>query len=80
MNNLYELELGRIAKVENIYCEENIKRRLMDLGIVRGTEIKAILKSPSGNPKAYEVRGSVIAIRSEDAKKIEIKNKWEIWR
>lgn len=75
MNNLYELELGRIAKVENIYCEENIKRRLMDLGIVRGTEIKAILKSPSGNPKAYEVRGSVIAIRSEDAKKIEIKNK-----
>lgn len=72
MNNLYELKLGKKAKIEKIYCEKNIKRRLMDLGIVKGTIIKPILKSPSGNPRAYEVRGSVIAIRNADAKKIEI--------
>lgn len=72
MNNLYELKLGKKAKIEKIYCEKNIKSRLMDLGIVKGTIIKPILKSPSGNPRAYEVRGSVIAIRNADAKKIEI--------
>ena len=64
MNNLHDLKIGSTAKIENIYCAENIKRRMMDLGIVKGTTIKPILKSPAGNPKAYEVRASVIAIRS----------------
>ena len=74
MYTLDNLNINKIAKIENIYCENNIKRRMMDLGIVKGTKIKAILKSPSGNPKAYEVRGSVIAIRNEDAKLVEIKS------
>lgn len=74
MKTLYDLEIENLGKIENIYCTENIKRRMMDLGIVKGTKIKPILKSPSGNPKAYEVRGSIIAIRTEDAKQIEIKN------
>ena len=72
MHTLYELKIDDQAKIKEINCSEGIKRRMMDLGIVKGTPIKAILKSPSGNPKAYEVRGSVIAIRSEDAKKIEV--------
>lgn len=72
MHTLYELKIDEQAKIKEINCSEGIKRRMMDLGIVKGTPIKAILKSPSGNPKAYEVRGSVIAIRSEDARKIEI--------
>lgn len=74
MYTLDNLNINKIAKIENIYCENNIKRRMMDLGIVKGTKIKAILKSPSGNPRAYEVRGSVIAIRNEDAKMVEIKS------
>ena len=73
MDTLNNLKINKIAEIENINCENNIKRRMMDLGIVKGTKIKAILKSPSGNPKAYEVRGSVIAIRNEDAKQIVIK-------
>ena len=72
MHTLYDLKIDDQAKIKEIKCSEGIKRRMMDLGIVKGTPIKAILKSPSGNPKAYEVRGSVIAIRSEDARKIEI--------
>ena len=73
MDTLNNLKINKIAEIENINCQNNIKRRMMDLGIVKGTKIKAILKSPSGNPKAYEVRGSVIAIRNEDAKQIVIK-------
>lgn len=74
MYTLEKLNINKIARIEDINCESNIKRRMMDLGIVKGTKIKAILKSPSGNPKAYEVRGSVIAIRNEDAKMIKIKS------
>ena len=45
-------------------------RRLEDLGLVEGTKIKCVLKSPLGDPAAYRIRGSIIAIRSESAEKI----------
>ena len=73
MKNLNDLKLGEEARINNICCNETIARRLMDLGIVENTKITPILKSPSGNPSAYEVRGSVIAIRCEEAENIGIK-------
>lgn len=72
MGTLYDLEIGKQGRIKEINCNPNIKRRMMDLGIINGTTITPILKSPAGNPRAYEVRGSIIAIRSEDAKRIEI--------
>lgn len=46
------------------------RRRLLDLGIVPGTKIKARLKSISGDPTAYDVRGTTIALRKNQADKI----------
>lgn len=46
------------------------RRRLMDLGIVPGTEIRAELESIASDPVAYRVRGSVIALRKDQADKI----------
>lgn len=46
------------------------RRRLMDLGIVPGTEIEAELESISGDPVAYRVRGATIALRKDQADKI----------
>ncbi|MFN3873801.1 MAG: FeoA domain-containing protein [Ignavibacterium sp.] len=46
------------------------RRRLMDLGIVPGTEIEAELESISGDPIAYRVRGATIALRKDQADKI----------
>ena len=68
-----ELELGEIGIVNKIVGEETIKRRLLDLGLIEGTDIKAVLVSPSGDPRAFEFRGSLIAIREEDTKNIKIK-------
>lgn len=68
-----ELELGEIGVVSKIIGEENIKRRLLDLGLIEGTDIKAVLVSPSGDPRAFEFRGSLIAIREEDAENIKLK-------
>ncbi len=68
-----ELELGEIGVVSKIIGEENIKRRLLDLGLIEGTDIKPVLVSPSGDPRAFEFRGSLIAIREEDAENIKLK-------
>jgi ferrous iron transport protein A len=42
-------------------------RRLIDLGLVRGTRVTCVLKSPAGDPCAYLIRGALIALRRADA-------------
>ena len=45
---------------------------MLDLGFTKGTTIIPVLKSPFGDPTAYEVRGSIIALREEDSCLIDI--------
>ncbi|MDQ7818306.1 MAG: metal-dependent transcriptional regulator [Melioribacteraceae bacterium] len=54
------------------------RRRMLDFGIVPGTLIKAQLKSLSGDPTAYEVRGTTIALRKNQSDKIYIKRKEKV--
>lgn len=70
--DLNKLSLNEIGIIKQVECEGNIKRRLLDMGLVKGTKIVPVLVSPSKDPRAFEVRGSVIAIRSEDAANIKI--------
>ncbi len=70
---LSDLELGQTACVSRICAEGAIKRRLLDIGLINGTSVKCICQSPTGDPKAFLIRGAVIAIRREDAEKIFIK-------
>lgn len=69
---LDDLPINLVGKVETLNCEGAIRRRLLDLGIVKGTSITPILKSPSGDPTAFIIRGSTIALRKEDANLIEV--------
>lgn len=71
--SLDKLEIDKCATISALHCNGDLRRRLLDLGLVHGTNIKAILKSPMGNPIAYEVRGSTIALRKEDSKFINVK-------
>lgn len=73
IENLNQLPLNKSGKIKKIECNEGIKRRLLDMGLVRGTNIIPILVSPSGDPRAFLVRGTIIAIRKEDAEDIKIK-------
>lgn len=66
--NLYELPLNKVGIIDNLNCNENIRRRMLDLGFIKGTKIIPVFKSPSGDPTAYEVRKTLIAIRKEDSK------------
>lgn len=62
---LSRLPVGRSAKVTSLLFEPAAKRRLNDLGVIDGTEIKALYASPFGNPVAYLIRGAVIALRTD---------------
>ena len=73
---LSNLKLNSTGVIKEINCKSNIKRRLLDLGLIPNTEITPIMESVSGDPMAYEVRNIILAIRKEDSDKIlvEIKN------
>lgn len=74
MNNrfssLNNLPIGKKGTVTGLLSRGNERRRMLDLGLVKGTTVEAIQKSPSGDPIAYFIRGAVIALRDEDAEKI----------
>lgn len=55
-------------------CRGALRRRLMDLGFVKGSSVSIDMKSPLGNPVAYVVRGTAIALRHDQARYILITN------
>ena len=69
---LDQLNFGQLATVTALNVAGANRRRLMDLGILPGTQLAVDLKSPLGDPTAYRIRGAVIALRREQAKQIEI--------
>ena len=66
------LENGRSATITKIHSKNAERRRMFDLGILPGTRIENVMPSPLGDPIAYRVRSSVIALRTEQAELIEI--------
>lgn len=67
---LDQLPIGKKACVAALTSDGMTRRRMLDLGVVDGTEIEPLYKSPSGNPVAYLIRGAVIALRSDVSEKI----------
>ena len=74
MNNIHlnNLPMNKKGIVEKINCDGNIRRRLLDLGVIKGTSIIPVLKGPFGDPIAYEIRGSLVALRKEISELIEV--------
>ncbi len=70
MTTLNNVNIGDCALIKSIKTTDALKQRLYDIGMTPETVVKVLHQSPSGNPRAYLVRGSVIAIRNVDAEKI----------
>jgi ferrous iron transport protein A len=64
------LQVGQTAKVCAILLQGSMRRRLQDIGIIEGTNVKCLQKSPCGDPIAYLIRGAAIALRAEDSRAI----------
>lgn len=73
MTTLDKVSTGELAIIVAVDTELSLKQRLYDIGFVPNTKVKVIHQSPSGNPRAYLVRGTVIALRNCDAQRISVR-------
>ncbi|MBR3631302.1 MAG: ferrous iron transport protein A [Oscillospiraceae bacterium] len=72
MKTLREVPIGGKAKVVKLHGEGAIKRRIMDMGITRGTEVYVRKVAPLGDPIELTVRGYELSLRKADAELIEV--------
>ncbi len=70
---LLKLSPGECGEVCALSGELGLKRRLQDLGLISGTKVHCLQRSPFGDPTAYAIRGAVIALRAEDSVHIHVK-------
>lgn len=69
---LKEADVCSLIKVVGIEAQGELKRRFIDLGIIEGTNIEVLYRSPFGDPTAYKIRGAILAIREEEAELIQV--------
>ncbi len=72
MKTLRDIKVGQTAKVVKIHGEGALKRRIMDMGITRGTEIYVRKVAPLGDPMEVTVRGYELSLRKSDAEILEM--------
>ena len=72
MKTLREAKIGETVKVVKLHGEGAIKRRSMDMGITKGTEVYVRKVAPLGDPVEVTVRGYELSLRKADAEMIEI--------
>lgn len=69
---LDQLQSGRAAVVRGIEGKGTVRRRLMDMGLVRGARVEMLKAAPMGDPLEYLVRGYHLSLRKSEASMIEI--------
>ena len=72
MKTLRETKIGGTARVVKIHGEGAIRRRIMDMGITRGVDIRVRKVAPLGDPLEVTVRGYELSLRKSDAAMIEV--------
>lgn len=72
MNTLRDVAVGSSCTVKKLHGEGAVKRRIMDMGITKGVEIKVQKVAPLGDPMEVTVRGYQLSIRKADAEMVEV--------
>ena len=72
MKTMKELRPGQTANVVRVHGEGPVRRRIMDMGITKGVEVKVRKVAPLGDPIELNVRGYELSLRRDDAAMIEI--------
>ena len=72
MKTLKEAKIGQTVKVVKLHGEVPVKRRSMDMGITRGTEVYIRKVAPLGDPMEVTVRGYELSLRKADTEMIEV--------
>lgn len=69
---LDQLQAGQSATVQKINGKGAVRRRLMDMGLVRGVSVEMLKAAPMGDPVEYLVRGYHLSLRKSEAQMVEI--------
>ena len=72
MKTLKDVKVGETAVVVRLHGEGAVKRRIMDRGLTRGTEVHVRKVAPLGDPMELTVRGYELSVRKADAEMIEV--------
>ncbi|QCJ42797.1 ferrous iron transport protein A [Bacillus sp. S3] len=64
-------EKGNLIKIKSLHLDGVMRRRLLDLGFVKGAMVEVVRKSPLGDPIAFRVSQTTIALRKEESSRIE---------
>lgn len=72
MKTLKEVKTGSTVRVVKLHGEGAVKRRIMDMGITKGTDVYVRKVAPLGDPVEVTVRGYELSLRKADAEMIEI--------
>ncbi|EHL07618.1 FeoA domain protein [Desulfitobacterium hafniense DP7] len=72
MSTLKDVKVGQTVTVVKLHGQGALKRRIMDMGLTKGTEVFVRKVAPLGDPIELNVRGYELSIRKEDAANIEV--------
>lgn len=70
---LKDVKVGQSVTVVKLHGQGAVKRRIMDMGITKGTELYVRKVAPLGDPMELNVRGYELSVRKADAEMIEVK-------
>ena len=73
MKTLKDVKIGETAVVERLHGEGALKRRIMDMGLTKGTTVYVRKVAPLGDPLELTVRGYEMSVRKADAELIEVR-------
>ena len=72
MKTLRETAIGKTVRIVKVHGEGAVRRRIMDMGITKGTEVTVRKVAPLGDPIEITVRGYELSIRKADTEKVEV--------
>ncbi len=72
MKTLRDVKIGKSAKIIKVHGEGALRRRIMDMGLTKGTEVYVRKVAPLGDPLELNVRGYELSVRKADAEMIEV--------
>ena len=72
MKTLKDVKVGHSASVVKLHGEGAVRRRIMDMGLTKGVEVRVRKVAPLGDPMELTVRGYELSLRKADAEMIEV--------
>ena len=72
MKTLKDVSIGQTVKVKKLTGEGPVKRRIMDMGITKGSQVYVRKVAPLGDPVEITVRGYELSLRRDDAESVEV--------